>query len=45
MLVGRVYKDRVINKIFVLGKGINCMVVIWFLRVLYLFVLIGYLLV
>ena len=40
--VGRAHKDRVINKIPVLGKGINCMVATRFSRALYLFVSTGY---
>lgn len=40
--IGRVHKDRVINKVPLLGKGINSIVSMRFSRALYLFVSTGY---
>ena len=40
--IGRLHKDRIINKIPLLGKGINAIVSMRFSRALYLFVSTGY---
>ncbi|MGL5328899.1 MAG: type II secretion system F family protein, partial [Peptostreptococcaceae bacterium] len=40
--LGRIQKDRIINRIPLLGKGINCIVSMRFSRALYLFVSTGY---
>lgn len=40
--VGRAHKDRIINKIPLLGKGINAIVSMRFSRALYLFISTGY---